>query len=111
MVAEEGTTAKKTALDSNNGPRDVEYASIDFSVLKRRNRREEGKKPDTRETVYAEINQKVKNNTKDNKEENGPEESEMSEDKEEAAKPSVPGEEQGEDVAMYSNVKDMLGEI
>lgn len=110
-MEEEGTTAKKTALDSNNGPRDVEYASIDFSVLKRRNRREGGKKPETTETVYAEINKKVKNDPKDNEEENGPEMSEMSDDKEEEAKHSVPVEEQREDVAMYSNVKDMLGEI
>lgn len=109
MVEEEGPTTKNAALDSINGPIDVEYASIDFSVLKR-NRREGGQKPETTETVYAEINKKVKNDTDDN-EENGKEESEMSEDKQEEAKHSVPVEEQGEDVAIYSNVKDMLGEI
>lgn len=110
LVEEEGTAAKKTALANDNGPRDVEYASIDFSVLKRRNHREGGRKPETTETVYAEINKKVKNVTEENEEENGQEESKASEEKEEEAKHSVPVEEQGEDM-VYSNVKDMLGEI
>lgn len=109
-----GTAAKKAVVDLGGGPKDVEYASIDFSVLKRKSPRDAGKKQETTETEYAEIKKKGRNE----REENGGEEGEMSEGKEEEVMigedeetKHVQEEEEGEDAAVYSNVKDILGEI
>lgn len=109
----EGSAApEKAVLDLDDGPKDVEYASIDFSVLKRRSHREAEKKP---ETEYAEIKKKVKNERQEN---GGGEEGEMSEGKddkvmmeEDEKMKRVPEEEEGEDTKLYSNVKNVLGEI
>ncbi|KAM9353533.1 Schwann cell myelin protein-like [Symphorus nematophorus] len=62
-AAEEGegaVAADKAALDFDGGPKDVEYASIDFSVLKRKSPRQAAKKQETTETEYAEIKKQVK---------------------------------------------------
>uniref|UniRef100_A0A3B4X7L2 Sialic acid-binding Ig-like lectin 10 n=1 Tax=Seriola lalandi dorsalis TaxID=1841481 RepID=A0A3B4X7L2_SERLL len=107
--------AEKTAPVLDSGPKDVEYASIDFSVLKRRSLRQAAKKQETAETEYAEIKKEVK----EEREDDGGEEGEMLEGKEERVmteedeetKCSVPGEEEGEDMAVYSNVKDIMGEM
>ncbi|XP_056236468.1 uncharacterized protein si:dkey-24p1.7 [Seriola aureovittata] len=104
--------AEKTAPVLDSGPKDVEYASIDFSVLKRRSLRQAAKKQETAETEYAEIKKEVK----EEREDDGGEEGEMLEGKEERVmteedeetKCSVPGEEEGEDMAVYSNVKDIM---
>lgn len=111
----EGSAApEKAALDLDSGPKDVEYASIDFSVLKRRTLREAEKKQETQETEYAEIKKKVK----DERQENGRgNEGEMSAGKDEEVVEEdektkrVPEEEGGEDAELYSSVKDVLGEI
>ncbi|XP_044215584.1 sialic acid-binding Ig-like lectin 10 [Thunnus albacares] len=51
---------EKGAPDLDGGPKDVEYASIDFSVLKRRSARGAAKKQETKETEYAEIKREEK---------------------------------------------------
>uniref|UniRef100_UPI0037E993DB sialic acid-binding Ig-like lectin 11 n=1 Tax=Semicossyphus pulcher TaxID=241346 RepID=UPI0037E993DB len=109
----EAVAAEKAALNLNGGPKDVEYASIDFSKLKRKSTGGAAKKRDT-ETEYAEIKKKVK----EQREGNGEEEDEVLEDKEEVmigedeeAKHCVPEEEEGEDMAVYSNVKEIMNEI
>ncbi|XP_049439898.1 sialic acid-binding Ig-like lectin 10 isoform X3 [Epinephelus fuscoguttatus] len=116
-AAEEGgaVAAEKATSDLNGGPKDVEYASIDFSVMKRRSPREAAKKQETTETEYAEIKKTVKKET----EENGKEEGEVLEGKEEQAmieedeetKQYVPEEEEGEEMAVYSSVKDVMDEM
>uniref|UniRef100_A0A3B4UAP4 B-cell receptor CD22 n=1 Tax=Seriola dumerili TaxID=41447 RepID=A0A3B4UAP4_SERDU len=107
--------SEKTAPVLDTGPKDVEYASIDFSLLKRRSLRQAAKKQETAETEYAEIKKEVK----EEREDDGGEEGEMLEGKEERVmkeedeetKCCVPGEEEGEDMAVYSNVKDIMGEM
>ncbi|KAM7383082.1 hypothetical protein PAMP_002764 [Pampus punctatissimus] len=101
--------------DLNSGPKDVEYASIDFSVLKRKSLRGAAKKQETTETEYAEIKREGKVERQDVDVE--PDEMlECKEDKammgeDEETKHCVPEEEEAEDVALYSNVKDIMGEI
>ncbi|XP_073341627.1 sialic acid-binding Ig-like lectin 10 [Pagrus major] len=110
----EAVAAENASLDLNGGPKDVEYASIDFSVLKRKTQRKAAKTQETTETEYAEIMKKVK----EEREDNGGEEGEVLEGKEEEEvigeeeemKHGVPEEEEGEDVEVYSNVKDIMGE-
>uniref|UniRef100_UPI0037E790E6 vascular cell adhesion protein 1-like n=1 Tax=Semicossyphus pulcher TaxID=241346 RepID=UPI0037E790E6 len=110
----EAVAAEKAALNLNGGPKDLEYASIDFSKLKRKSTGGAAKKRDT-ETEYAEIKKKVT----EQREGNGEEEDEVSEDKEEEVmigedeetKDCVPEEEEGEDMAVYSNVKEIMNEI
>nr|XP_033496833.1 carcinoembryonic antigen-related cell adhesion molecule 1-like [Epinephelus lanceolatus] len=116
-AAEEGgaVAAEKAMSDLNGGPKDVEYASIDFSVMKRRSPREAAKKQETTETEYAEVKKTVKKKM----EENGKEEGEVLEGKEEQAmieedeetKQYVPEEEEGEEMAVYSSVKDVMDEM
>ncbi|XP_067456277.1 sialic acid-binding Ig-like lectin 5 [Thunnus thynnus] len=88
---------EKGAPDLDGGPKDTEYASIDFSVLKRRSVRGAAKKQETTETEYAEIEREEKM------------EAVIEEDEE--IKHCVPEEEEAEDAALYSNVKDIMGEI
>ncbi|XP_049902713.1 myelin-associated glycoprotein-like [Epinephelus moara] len=116
-AAEEGgaVAAEKATSDLNGGPKDVEYASIDFSVMKRRSPREAAKKQETMETEYAEVKKAVKKKT----EENGKEEGEVLEGKEEQAmveedeesKQYVSEKEEGDEMAVYSSVKDVMDEM
>ncbi|XP_049439903.1 sialic acid-binding Ig-like lectin 10 isoform X2 [Epinephelus fuscoguttatus] len=116
-AAEEGgaVAAEKATSDLNGGPKDVEYASIDFSVMKRRSPREAAKKQETTETEYAEVKKTVKKKT----EENGKEEGEVLEGKEEQvmieedeeSKQYVSEKEEGEEMAVYSSVKDVMDEM
>ncbi|XP_029306970.1 macrophage colony-stimulating factor 1 receptor 2-like [Cottoperca gobio] len=100
--------AERAATDLDGGPKDVEYASINFSMLTRKSQREAAKKQETTETEYAEIKKEVK----EERDDNGGEEGCVLEGKEEEeAQPCVPKEEEEEDVAVYSNVKDIMGEI
>ncbi|XP_065813866.1 sialic acid-binding Ig-like lectin 10 [Labrus bergylta] len=111
MEAGGAVAEEKAALDPDGGPNDVEYASIDFSVLKR----SAAKKRETTETEYAEI----KKDVKEQREDQSGGEGEVMEDKEEEmmigedeeTKNCVPEEEEGEDEAVYSNVKDVMDEI
>ncbi|XP_027143028.1 uncharacterized protein LOC104930299 [Larimichthys crocea] len=105
---------EKAALNLDDGPKDVEYASIDFSMLKRKSKREAAKTQETTETEYAEI-KKVKEEREDNDREEGEveEEAMMVEEaeEEEEIKHDVPEEEEREDMEVYSNVKDIMSEI
>ncbi|KAG7216817.1 hypothetical protein INR49_001471 [Caranx melampygus] len=111
----DGTVAaEKTTPEPNNVPIDVDYANIDFTLLKRRSPREAVKKEESTYTEYAEI-KKGKEERGDECGEKGEilegqdEEAMIDEDKETEC--CVPEEEEGEDVAVYSNVKDIMGEI
>ncbi|XP_071325160.1 uncharacterized protein [Trachinotus anak] len=115
-AAEDGTVAaEKTDPELDSEPKDVEYASIDFSLLKRKRPRQAAKIQESTETEYAEI----KKEEKEEREDNGGEEGEMLDGKEEEAlieedeetKDCVLEEEEREDMAVYSNVKDIMGEI
>lgn len=106
---------KKTAPELNSESKDVEYANIDFSLLKRRSPMEAARKHESTETEYAEIKKAVI----EEREDDGQEEGEMLEGKEEEAmieeneetNHGGPEEEEGEDMAVYSNVKDIMGEM
>ncbi|XP_037642092.1 myelin-associated glycoprotein-like isoform X5 [Sebastes umbrosus] len=107
--------AERATTDLNGGPKDVEYASIDFSVLKRKSPRKAAKTQDTTETEYAEIKKEVKEEREGNDGEEGDvlegkeEETMIREDEE--TQHCVPEEEEGEDEEVYSNVNDIMGEI
>ena len=106
---------EKGAPDLDSGPKDVEYASIDFSVLNRRNARGAAEKQESTETEYAEIKREEKVKRQDS----GGEPDEELEGKQEEAmiaedeeiKHCVPEEEEAEDAALYSDVKDTMDEI
>ncbi|XP_068179324.1 sialic acid-binding Ig-like lectin 10 [Antennarius striatus] len=110
-VAEERGRAETTAKaspDHSVGPRDVEYASIDFSVLKRK--REMSKKRDITDTEYAEIRV-----IKEEREEYDREEGVMLEGREKEVMMGEDGEAvdercctlEEEEEEVYSNPKDM----
>ncbi|KAM4600433.1 sialic acid-binding Ig-like lectin 5 [Polymixia lowei] len=91
-------------------PKEVNYANIDYSALRKRSPGEAEEKPGTADTEYAEI----KKGGAAAQDDSG-EESEMFkvEEEEEAMvgeheKACEPEEEESEDVALYSNVKDIM---
>uniref|UniRef100_UPI003AAF2998 sialic acid-binding Ig-like lectin 16 n=1 Tax=Centroberyx gerrardi TaxID=166262 RepID=UPI003AAF2998 len=105
---------------ANGDPKDVEYASIDFFLLKKKESPEEAeKKQGTTETEYAEI-KKEKDKKEEEGQDDGGEESEMlkeEEEEEEAmivedeeTKHCIPEGEGGEGEALYSNMKAVMGE-
>ncbi|XP_008288776.1 basement membrane-specific heparan sulfate proteoglycan core protein-like, partial [Stegastes partitus] len=121
--AENGAVAaEKAAPEHNSGPKDVEYASINFSRLRRRSPREAARRKESTETEYAEIKREVKEERGDEgdggegemlageKEEVVMEEEEEEEEEAEA-KPREAEEEKEEEEAVYSNVKDIMDEI
>ncbi|KAI3360578.1 hypothetical protein L3Q82_002447 [Scortum barcoo] len=94
-----------------DGPKDVKYATTDFSVLKTKCPSEAAKKQESIETEYAEVKIQVK----EERENPGEGEGEVLEEEEEAmivedeeTKHCVPEEEEGKDEAVYSNVKDIM---
>ncbi|XP_071376405.1 sialic acid-binding Ig-like lectin 10 isoform X1 [Centroberyx affinis] len=119
--AQSSEAAGKSA--ANGEPKDVEYASIDFSLLKKKESPEEAeKKQETTETEYAEI-KKEKDKKEEEEEEgqdDGGEEREMlkeEEEEEEAmiaedeeTKHCIPEGEGGEGEALYSNMKAVMSE-
>ncbi|KAM4567469.1 sialic acid-binding Ig-like lectin 5 [Fundulus diaphanus] len=112
--AENGAVAaERCSLDVSNGPKDVQYASINFSILRRRREREEAKERESTLTEYAEIQTEAKEQRKDDSKEA----SETMEGKEEdlmtehcAEIKHCVSEKQGEVEAVYSTVKDILDE-
>ncbi|XP_028428478.1 sialic acid-binding Ig-like lectin 10 [Perca flavescens] len=68
---EEAVAEEQAAPDLNGGPQDVEYASIDFSLLKTKNPRTAAKNQESTETEYAEIKKEVKEEIEDNGGEEG----------------------------------------
>lgn len=108
--AGEGTEAPDSAVLGHNGePKDVEYASIDFSALKNRPRKA-ATQQEAAATEYAEIKRQAKVNV----EENGREEDDTPTGKDEKGTETgngVPEEEKREEESVYSNVKEVLNEI
>ncbi|XP_068426499.1 sialic acid-binding Ig-like lectin 5 [Clinocottus analis] len=96
---EAAVATEQAAPDHNGGPKDVQYASIDFSVLRRRNAKEAEKKQET--TEYAEIKKNAKEET----------ENTVGEEGYVLEGGCDPGEDDGEDAVVYSNVKDIMSEI
>ncbi|XP_067366107.1 uncharacterized protein [Channa argus] len=103
--------------EDNMNPKEVEYADIDVSKLKRRSPTEDKGTQEITKTEYAEIK---KEKTMD-QQENGRDESEMlvvyeeavvmigdDKDSEQVIQPEVEG---GENMALYSNVNEIMGEI
>ncbi|XP_070767894.1 hemicentin-1-like [Enoplosus armatus] len=87
------------------GKSDVEYSNLDFSLIKRKSAAEAGTTQGTTETDYAEIKKEKAEARQDGE---GKEEEEMLGEDEET-KHCVPDEREGEDVALYSNVEDVMG--
>uniref|UniRef100_A0AAQ6AN97 Ig-like domain-containing protein n=1 Tax=Amphiprion ocellaris TaxID=80972 RepID=A0AAQ6AN97_AMPOC len=114
--AENGAVAaEKAAPEHNSGPKDVEYASINFSLLRRKSPRGAARNQESTETEYAEIKTEANKEMEDDDGEKGEmladkeEEAVMEEDEE--AKPCVAEEEKEEEEEVYSNVKDLMDEI
>ena len=101
----------RAATLNDSEPEDVDYANINFSLLKSKGPRNAAEKPETTETDYAEIQKKVKEEGEDG----GAEEAEVLEEagieEQEEAGPFVPQEEVGGDMEVYSNIKDLMAEM
>ncbi|GLD53069.1 sialic acid-binding Ig-like lectin 5 [Lates japonicus] len=113
-AAEGGAEAAgQSAPDGEVEPKEVEYSNIDFSVLKRKSP-EETQEPT--ETEYAEIKKEATEESQDDGSEEGEvlegnkeEEVMMGEDWE--TEQCTPAEEEGgEDVALYSNVNEIMSQ-
>uniref|UniRef100_A0A8C4DEF2 Ig-like domain-containing protein n=1 Tax=Dicentrarchus labrax TaxID=13489 RepID=A0A8C4DEF2_DICLA len=122
QAVEDDQTYYQEAAEDGEGvgePKDVQYATIDFSVLKRRSPREAANAQETTETEYAEIKKAVKEERKEEERGGEEEENEVLDGKEEdvmigedeETKQHAPEEDEGEDTAVYSSVKDIMGEI
>lgn len=105
--------ADKAVLGLDGGPKDVEYASINFSVLKRKTPGNARKQKESIETEYAQIMKKAT----EERVEKGKVEGEISEGEgeevteEEELHQSVTEEERGENTEVYSNLKDIMNGI
>lgn len=113
--AGEGTEAPDSAVLSHNGePKDVEYASIDFTALKNRSRKAAKQREPAVISEYAEIKRQAKVTTEENNREEGDTpkgEDEKGIETEKETGNGVPEEEKGEEESVYSNVKEALNEI
>ncbi|KAK9514186.1 hypothetical protein VZT92_027671 [Zoarces viviparus] len=116
--SEEGAQAAgQSAPDGDVEPREVEYSDIDFSLVKRKSPAGAEDTQETTDTEYAEIkNKKTKERQDDGAEasdvlEGSEEEEAMIGDDKETKKRMPKEEEGGEDVAVYSNVNEIMGEI
>ncbi|XP_030248821.1 sialic acid-binding Ig-like lectin 5 [Sparus aurata] len=89
------------------GKSDVEYSHLDFSQIKRQTPAEAGATQGKAETEYAEIKREK---VKARQDAEGKVEEEMT-GKDEEAEHGVRDEEESEDVAVYSTVKDVMDQI
>uniref|UniRef100_A0A3B3TY40 Ig-like domain-containing protein n=1 Tax=Poecilia latipinna TaxID=48699 RepID=A0A3B3TY40_9TELE len=105
---------EKSASEMSKDPKDVQYASIDFSVMKQRRAKEAAKERASTLTEYAEIKTGPKEQSKDGNTEGSEtlegEEEDLMTKHDEETKHCV-SEEQTEVEAVYSTVKDVLDEI
>uniref|UniRef100_A0A3B3VCA5 Ig-like domain-containing protein n=1 Tax=Poecilia latipinna TaxID=48699 RepID=A0A3B3VCA5_9TELE len=105
---------KLTSSEMSKDPKDVQYASIDFSVMKQRRAKEAAKERASTLTEYAEIKTGPKEQSKDGNTEGSEtlegEEEDLMTKHDEETKHCV-SEEQTEVEAVYSTVKDVLDEI
>lgn len=92
------------------GKSDVNYSKIDFSLIKRKSPAEEGMTQGTPETEYAEIKELNKMKEEAEESQDGEGEEEMIRE-DEKTNHCVQEEKEGEEVALYSNVKDIMSEI
>ncbi|XP_041728573.1 sialic acid-binding Ig-like lectin 5 isoform X1 [Coregonus clupeaformis] len=95
-----GATGKSATGEE---PKEVDYASIDYSLLKKKTPEEAEKKTTTTESEYAKIKREKK---KDGEEDEGEGSGVMEEEEKENSKPAA---ETDEDTALYSNVKAIMG--
>lgn len=109
--AENGAVAEeKSTSEVSDDPKDVQYARIDFSIIKIRGAREVAKEQESTFTEYAEIKTEAKDQRKQSCKEasailEGSEEDFMSKHDEELME--CVSEEQGEEEAIYSSVTDV----
>ncbi|KAL7393322.1 hypothetical protein ABVT39_009389 [Epinephelus coioides] len=114
---QEAAEGGASAPDSNVEPREVEYSAIDFSLLNRSGSRGAEDTQGTTETEYAEIKNKVTEESQHSGGEEGEmlegnEEKEVTIEEEKETEQCVSAvEEGGEDVAVYSNVNEIMGEM
>ncbi|XP_070407948.1 sialic acid-binding Ig-like lectin 5 [Nothobranchius furzeri] len=105
----QAVAAEKSAPEPNRCPRDVEYANIDFSKLKKRSCRKER---EATMTEYAEIKTGVKEqrhaSNKEDAEMLGSEEVELVTDDDNGIKQCVSEEQEAQVEALYSTVKDVM---
>ncbi|CAI5662091.1 unnamed protein product [Oreochromis niloticus] len=100
----EGEAESVAQLPSNGNCRtEVEYSNINFSALRPKNPEEAENTQDARDTEYAEIKREGL------RQEDAQEDSEMLEGNEENELMSKKDNEEGEDVALYSSVEELMG--
>ncbi|XP_031642500.1 sialic acid-binding Ig-like lectin 7 isoform X4 [Oncorhynchus kisutch] len=108
--AENGGTQTSGAagkFDTREEPNEVDYASINYSLLKKKTPEEAEKKTTTAESEYAKIKREKNEGDEDGGEESGMMMMMMGKDEEkENGKPAA---ETDEDTALYSNVKVIMG--
>ncbi len=88
------------------GKSEVEYSNLDFSMIKRKSQAEAETSEGAAETEYAEIKKGDEGERHDGE---GKEEEEMTGEDEETKR--VADEKEGEDVPLYSSVKDIMDQI
>lgn len=100
----EGEAESVAQLPSNGNCRtEVEYSDINFSALRPKNPEEAQNTQDATDTEYAEIKRE------ELRQEDAQEDSEMLEANEENELMSKKDNEEGEDVALYSSVEELMG--
>lgn len=95
------------AINPEPAEGEVEYSDLEFNLIKRQAAAEEGAAKGTTETEYAEIKKEKAEEGEDGK---GTEEEVMIGEDEES-KHCVNIEEEDEDAALYSTVKDVMDQI
>ncbi|XP_028280621.1 sialic acid-binding Ig-like lectin 5 isoform X2 [Parambassis ranga] len=114
LVHENGAVDRGTTdTELNSGPKDVEYASIDFSLLKRMRPSEVARrKQESTETEYSEVKRQVREEKKEDAGEEGEtlerKEEEVMVEEDEETRHCVSEEENRGDEAVYSNVKEIM---
>nr|XP_024660045.1 cilia- and flagella-associated protein 251-like [Maylandia zebra] len=104
-VEDESVAAEKDVPEISGAPQEVEYADIDFSLLKRNSKSE--RKQESTKTEYAEIKKAIKDKRED-KMVKGEEEEMMTEMD---LKQSELEKEKEEDEPVYSTVNDVIDKI
>ncbi|XP_064856172.1 sialic acid-binding Ig-like lectin 5 isoform X3 [Oncorhynchus nerka] len=107
--AENGGTQTSGAagkFDKREEPNEVDYASINYSLLKKKTPEEAEKKTTTAESEYAKIKREKNDGDEDGGEESG---MMMMMGKDEENENGKPAAETDEETALYSNVKAIMG--
>nr|XP_029482619.1 sialic acid-binding Ig-like lectin 11 [Oncorhynchus nerka] len=98
------TSGAAGKFDKREEPNEVDYASINYSLLKKKTPEEAEKKTTTAESDYAKIKREKKEGDEDGREGSG-----VNMGKDEEKENSKPAADSGEDTALYSNVKAIMG--